>query len=64
MLTDPASTFTASMLEDIERGAPIEGDHIIGDLIRRASPSTELPMLRLVATHLEAYEARRARERG
>ena len=34
-LTAAGSTLTASMLRDIERGAPIEADHIIGDLIAR-----------------------------
>jgi len=58
-LTATGSTFTASMLRDIERQAPIEADHIIGDLIRRARPSEEaLPLLRLAFTHLQAYEAR------
>ena len=32
---DPVQTMTASMLRDIERGGPIEADHIIGDLLRR-----------------------------
>ena len=36
LLTTPGSTFAASMLRDIERGSPIEGDHIIGDLVRHA----------------------------
>ncbi|MGH7052376.1 MAG: 2-dehydropantoate 2-reductase N-terminal domain-containing protein, partial [Stellaceae bacterium] len=31
------SPLTASMLRDIERGAPIEADHILGDLLRRGS---------------------------
>src|SRR6202161_2240298 len=35
MLTTPGSTFAASMLRDIERGAPTEANHILGDLIRR-----------------------------
>jgi 2-dehydropantoate 2-reductase len=53
----------ASMLRDIERGAPTEADHVIGDLISRAD--TELPdtaLLRIAYTHLKAYEARRKRE--
>ena len=29
----------ASMLRDIERGGPIEGDHILGDLLSRAAAS-------------------------
>ncbi len=65
MLTTPKSEFVASMLRDIERGARIEADHIIGDLLRRksggAGPNS---ILRIADTHLKAYEARRAREAG
>ncbi|HUD87358.1 MAG TPA: 2-dehydropantoate 2-reductase [Xanthobacteraceae bacterium] len=63
MLTAPGSTFAASMLRDIEHGAPIEADHIVGDLIRRGEhASNEFPLLRIAYAHLKAYEARRARE--
>lgn len=63
MLTAPGSPLTASMLRDIQNGAAIEADHIIGDLLRRAGePSGALPILRVVYVHLKAYEARRARE--
>jgi 2-dehydropantoate 2-reductase len=58
MLTAAGSLFTASMLRDIENGAPIEADHIIGDLLRRGRDYSLLP---IVFTHLKAYEARRAR---
>jgi hypothetical protein len=35
---------TASMLRDIERGGPIEADHIIGDLLRRGgNPNVIIP---------------------
>ena len=62
ILTDGASKITASMLKDVERGGPIEADHIIGDLIARA-PTDALPtLLPIVLVHLKAYEARRARE--
>ena len=57
----PSSTFAASMLRDIERGAPIEADHIIGDLLRRGG-SGDHPLLRIAYAHLRAYEARRTRE--
>jgi 2-dehydropantoate 2-reductase len=57
------STLTASMLRDIERRAPIEADHIIGDLLRRGNEQAGAsPLLRIVYAHLKAYEARRARE--
>ncbi len=65
MLTTPGSTFAASMLRDIERGAPIESDHIIGDLLRRgAAKGGSFPLLRIAHAHLKAYEARRQRERS
>ena len=63
MLTAPGSAFAASMLRDIERGAPIEADHIIGDLLRRGAGQTrDYPVLRIAHMHLKAYEARRQRE--
>jgi 2-dehydropantoate 2-reductase len=63
VLTASGSMLTASMLRDIERNAPIEADHIIGDLLRRgaASHQGKLSNLSLAYTHLKAYEARRAR---
>ena len=60
LLTAAGSPFTASMLRDIERGGPIEADHIMGDLLARAN-GIETPHLRLVYAHLKAYESRRAR---
>jgi 2-dehydropantoate 2-reductase len=63
MITTPGSTFAASMLRDIERGAPIEADHIIGDLLRRGGGGAhDYPLLRVAYAHLKAYEARRTRE--
>ena len=63
MLTAPGSGFAASMLRDIERGAPIEADHIVGDLLRRgAGKDRDYPLLRIAYTHFKAYEARRQRE--
>jgi 2-dehydropantoate 2-reductase len=60
-LTARGSDFTASMLRDIERGGPTEGDHILGDLLRRARGlGVATPLLRVAACHVEAYEARRA----
>jgi 2-dehydropantoate 2-reductase len=35
MFTAAGALLTASMLRDIERGAPIEADHILGDLLNR-----------------------------
>jgi 2-dehydropantoate 2-reductase len=64
MLTATGATLTASMLRDIERNAPIEADHIVGDLLRRkkgALPPGPLSLLSVAYTHLKAYEARRTR---
>jgi 2-dehydropantoate 2-reductase len=65
MFTAPGSALTASMLRDIERGAPIEAEHVVGDLLRRGGKETEASsLLRTAYLHLKAYEARRARETG
>ena len=60
-LTATGSTLTASMLRDIERSAPIEADHIVGDLLRRGTTASlgKLSYLTIAYTHLKAYEARR-----
>jgi 2-dehydropantoate 2-reductase len=58
----PGSTLTASMLRDVERNAPIEADHIVGDLLSRAGGTLPNSLLQTAYVHLKAYEARRARE--
>jgi 2-dehydropantoate 2-reductase len=50
------------MLRDIEAHSPTEGDHILGDLLRRAGKVDDRSLLRIAHAHLKAYEARRARE--
>jgi 2-dehydropantoate 2-reductase len=60
MLTAEGSKLTASMFRDILNGAPIEADQIIGDLIARADAAKmPVPKLRVIFTHLKAYEASR-----
>jgi len=65
MLTTPESPFMASMLRDIERGAPTEAEHVLGDLWQRRDPATldERAVLYLACTHLKSYEAQRERLR-
>lgn len=59
-LTAEGSKLTASMFRDILSGAPIEADQIIGDLIARADAAKmPVPKLRVIYTHLKAYEASR-----
>jgi 2-dehydropantoate 2-reductase len=61
LLTETGSTFTSSMLRDIEAGRKTEADHIIGDMLRRAQAhGLSTPLLRTVATHLQTYEAQRS----
>jgi 2-dehydropantoate 2-reductase len=65
LLTAPGSTFTASMLRDLEAGARIEADHVLGDLLRRrnaADPELSgMSLLQIAYIHLKTYEGRRAR---
>src|SRR4030081_2759908 len=60
MLTAEGSPMTASMFRDIKAGAPVEADHVIGDLVARADAAkVPVPKLRTAYTHLKAYEKQR-----
>jgi 2-dehydropantoate 2-reductase len=60
MLTTEGSPLTASMFRDIKAGAPVEADHVIGDLIARGDAAkVPVPKLRTAYTHLKAYEKQR-----
>jgi 2-dehydropantoate 2-reductase len=60
MLTTEGSPLTASMFRDIKAGAPVEADHVIGDLIARGEAAKiAMPKLRIAYTHLKAYEKQR-----
>src|SRR5262249_17846137 len=62
LLFDRNSGFTASMLRDMEAGGPIEGDHIIGDMYRRARDAgLDAHLLRVAYCHLQAYEVHRTK---
>lgn len=61
-LTQKGSRFAASMLHDLEKGAMVEADHVVGDMIARAGKAgIATPNLRLAYAHLQVYLARRAR---
>lgn len=64
MLFAPGAPMTASMLRDIRVNARVESDHVIGDLIHRAETNKKgalnVPLLRIVYTHLKAYESQLA----
>lgn len=63
MLTAAGSTFSASMLRDLESGGRTEGAHIVGDMLVRArAAGSAATMLSVAWTHLQARDARLARE--
>lgn len=60
MLTAEGSPMTASMFRDIQAGAPVEADHVIGDLVARGDAAkVPVPKLRTAYIHLKAYEKQR-----
>lgn len=60
MFTTPGSPFAASMLRDLEAGRPTEGDHVIGDFIRRARENgLDTPMARCALAAIQTQEAKR-----
>jgi 2-dehydropantoate 2-reductase len=64
LISDVNSPHTTSMARDIENKGPIEADHIIGYMLRRAVAHKIDPTLhRMVFAHLQSYEQRRAANR-
>ncbi len=48
------------MLRDIRKSGPTEGDHIVGEMLRRARGfGLATPLLRIANAHLQTYEAER-----
>lgn len=61
-LSQPGSLFTASMLRDLEDGAPVEAQHVLGDLLGYAQKhGLTTPLLEVAFTHVRCYEERRRR---
>ncbi len=59
LLTDPTSPVVASMFRDMQRGGPIEGDHIVGDILARgAAAGLEMPVLATAYVNLQCYQNR------
>jgi len=61
LFADPTAELTASMLRDMERGGPVEADHIVGHLVnlaRRHGIPDELHTAALA--NLKVYEQKRA----
>ena len=54
------SNFGPSLLADIENGRPTEGEHVIGDLARRADRlGVDAPIVHAALCSMQIYEARR-----
>ena len=61
-LTQKGSMSVASILGDLEKGGPVEGQQIVGDMLGRARKAgIAAPNLRFAYAHLQTYLARRAR---
>ncbi len=62
MITAAGSALTASMFRDLQQGARIEADHIVGDLIARrdarGGKTAGLALLDVAYAHLKTYENR------
>lgn len=60
VLTQRGSTFTASMLRDLQAGQRTEHDHVLGDLVQRArSRGVDTPLLAVAHCHLQVMASRR-----
>jgi 2-dehydropantoate 2-reductase len=56
-MTAPGSPLTSSMYRDLRKGAPIEADHIVGDLIDRgAAHGVATPLLTAAFVNLRVYQ--------
>src|SRR4029453_7591 len=57
-MTEPGSPLTSSMYRDLRKGAPVEGDHILGDLIERGDAhGVAAPLLKAAFVNLRVYQA-------
>jgi 2-dehydropantoate 2-reductase len=58
--SQPGSDYGPSTLHGMKNGRPTEGEHVIGDLVRRADRlGVDVPILRAALCNLQVYEARR-----
>jgi 2-dehydropantoate 2-reductase len=63
LFSDPASTYTTSMLRDVEAGRRTEAEQIIGFMLLRAKAAgLDASLLEIAHSHLKAYENRRERK--
>ncbi|MFG1489105.1 ketopantoate reductase C-terminal domain-containing protein, partial [Oceanospirillum sp. HFRX-1_2] len=59
ILTNPKSSFNSSMYRDMRNGLPIEGDHLVGDMVARGKAlGVATPMLEIAEAVLQVYSRR------
>jgi 2-dehydropantoate 2-reductase len=59
LLTQKGSTMTSSMYRDLQKGAPVEAEQIIGDLVAHARRArSTAPLLDAAFAHLSIYQNR------
>jgi len=64
LFSTPDSAYAASLLRDIEKGGPIESDHILGFMLERCRAHGLADDIHCAAfTHAKAYEQRRVADR-
>jgi 2-dehydropantoate 2-reductase len=57
-MTAPGSPLTSSMYRDLRKGVPVEVDHILGDLLKRAvAEGVATPLLNAAFINLRIYQA-------
>lgn len=58
-LTNPNSGFNSSMYRDMRAGLPIEGEHLVGDMLRRGEAAgLACPMLSVANAVVQTYSAK------
>jgi 2-dehydropantoate 2-reductase len=61
-MTAPRSSLTSSMYRDLQKGAPVEVDHILGDFIERGGVhGVAAPLLQTAFVNLRVYQERLSR---
>jgi 2-dehydropantoate 2-reductase len=56
-MTALGSSLTSSMYRDMRKGAPVEADHILGDLLERgAAHGVATPLLKAAFVSLRIYQ--------
>ena len=64
-LTSPSSQMTTSMYRDLKKGAPVEADSIIEDLLNRGRKHRlAMPILQAASVNLAIYQLARSRAKG